>query len=394
MSTFSSETAAAWLCPAVAAVLGGTILCQVESRPGQRGTKVVCLAGLWGGACLLSLSVFWGALLFSVGCLLAYHHLSGQALLPVDQKAVLITGVDTGLGHALCKYLDKLGFTVFAGVLDERGAGAEDLRRTCSSRLCVLQLDITIPEQIKDAHSKVVAKVQKRGLWAVVNNAGIMGLPADGELIPMAEYRRCMAVNYFGAVEVTKAFLPLLRKSKGRLVNISSMAGGVPMERLAAYASSKAALTMFSAVIRQELSMWGVKVSVIQPGGFKTNILGTSDTWDRLEKNILEHATPDVQEDYGQEYILKLRNHVRNLEQSSSPDMSPLLLDVQHAVLAKRPLAFYTPGRGSFLLLSLASLSPTGLLDYCLKNLTMPTKTVPKALSTARWRSGGLQARS
>lgn len=59
----------------------------------------------------------------------------------------------------------------------------------------------------------------------MVNNAGILGFPIDGELIPMTQYKRCMAVNFFGAVEVTKAFLPLLRKSKGRLVNISSMAG-------------------------------------------------------------------------------------------------------------------------------------------------------------------------
>ncbi|XP_004600907.2 17-beta-hydroxysteroid dehydrogenase type 2 [Sorex araneus] len=381
MSTFSFEAAAAWLCPAVAAVLGGTILCQVKSRPGQRGTKVVCLAGLWGGACLLRVSVFWGVLLFSLACLLSYHHLSGQALLPVDQRAVLVTGGDTGLGHALCKYLDELGFTVFAGVLAERGPGAEGLRRTCSSRLCVLQLDVTAPEQIKDAHSKVAAKLQKRGLWAVINNAGIMGFPADAELIPMAEYRRCMAVNFFGAVEVTKAFLPLLRKSKGRLVNISSMAGGVPMERLSAYGSSKAALTMFSAVMRQELSMWGVKVSIVQPGGFKTNITGTSDTWDRLEKTLLEQAPPAVREAYGQEYILKLRDYLHEFHRRSSPDMSPLLLDVQHAVLARRPLAFYTPGRGSFLFLCLASMGPTGLLDYCLRSL-MSGKTVPRGLRT------------
>lgn len=59
----------------------------------------------------------------------------------------------------------------------------------------------------------------------MINNAGILGLPADGELIPMSLYKQCMAVNFFGAVEVTKAFLPLLRKSKGRLVNISSMGG-------------------------------------------------------------------------------------------------------------------------------------------------------------------------
>lgn len=63
------------------------------------------------------------------------------------------------------------------------------------------------------------------GLWGVVNNAGILGFPADGELLPMSTYRHCMEVNFFGAVEVSKTFLPLLRKSQGRLVNMSSMAG-------------------------------------------------------------------------------------------------------------------------------------------------------------------------
>lgn len=390
MSTFFSETAAVGLCLAVTAVVGGTILCKVQSRPGQQGRKVVCLAGLWGGACLLSLSLFWGFILCSLSCLLTYNYFSSQALLPVEQKAVLVTGGDTGIGHALCKYLDQLGFEVFAGVLDERGSGAEELRRTCSSRLCVLQLDITIPEQIRNAYSKVVAKVQNRGLWALVNNAGIIGFPADGELIPMTEYKRCMAVNFFGAVEVTKAFLPLLRKSKGRLVNISSMAGGVPMERLAAYASSKAALTMFSAVMRQELSMWGVKVSIIQPGGFKTNISGTSDMWDKLERNILEHVSPEVQEDYGPEYIGKLRNYFHFIQLQSSPDISPVLLDVQHAVLAQTPAAFYSPGRGSFLFLCFASVSPTGLFDYCIKKLSRSIKLTPKALLAPSWKNSAM----
>uniref|UniRef100_A0A8D0JWI5 Estradiol 17-beta-dehydrogenase 2 n=1 Tax=Sus scrofa TaxID=9823 RepID=A0A8D0JWI5_PIG len=269
MGTFFSETG--WLCLTVTAVLGAVILCKLKKNHRQEGRKMVCLAGLWGGACLLSLSLFWGLILFSLSCFLMYAYFSGQEFLPVDQKAVLITGGDSGIGHALSKYLDKLGFTVFAGVLDEKGSGAEELRRTCSKHLSVLQLDITNSQQIRDAHSKVMEKVQNRGLWAVVNNAGILGFPIDGELIPMTQYKRCMAVNFFGAVEVTKAFLPLLRKSKGRLVNISSMAGGVPMEKMAAYSSTKAALTMFSAVMRKELSKWGVKVSVIQPGSFQTN---------------------------------------------------------------------------------------------------------------------------
>ncbi|XDA82900.1 hypothetical protein R6Z07M_012751 [Ovis aries] len=309
MGTFFSEPG--WLCLTVTAVLGGTILCKLKTSPGQVGRKVVCLAGLWGGACLISLSLFWGLVLFSLSYFIMYTYFSGQELLPVDQKAVLITGCDSGFGHGLAKYLDELGFTVFAGVLDEQGSGAEELRRTCSKHLSVLQLNITNTQEIQEAYSKVKEKVQNKGLWAVINNAGVLGLPTDGELIPMTEYKRCMAVNFFGAVEVTKAFLPLLRKSKGRLVNISSMAGGVPMQKMAAYGSSKAALIMFSSILRQELSKWGVKVSVIQPGGFKTNISGTSQMWETLERTVLDNLSPEVQEDYGQDYILSERSLLR-----------------------------------------------------------------------------------
>ncbi|XP_016053404.1 PREDICTED: estradiol 17-beta-dehydrogenase 2 [Miniopterus natalensis] len=366
MSPFSSE--AAWLCLAVTAALGGLVLCKLNKSPGPVGKKVACLGGLWGGACLLSLPLFWALILFSLSCVLLYIHLSGQELLPVDQKAVLITGGDTGIGHALSKYLDQLGFTVFAGVLNENGSGAEELRRTCSKRFSVLQLDVTNSQQIKEAYSKVVQKVQNRGLWAVVNNAGILGLPTDGELIPMAHYKRCMDVNFFGAVEVTKAFLPLLRKSKGRLVNISSIGGVVPLLKMAAYGSSKAALAMFSAVMRQELSKWEVKVSTIHPGGFKTNIVGTSELQDKLEKDILDHLTPDVQEDYGQEYILAQKKFF-NLINYQSSDLSPVLQDIRHAISAKSPFTFYTPGPGAYLWFCLVSFSPTGIFDYFNKKI-------------------------
>ncbi|KAM8773818.1 17-beta-hydroxysteroid dehydrogenase type 2 [Rhynchonycteris naso] len=385
MSPFFSETA--WLCLAVTAALGGLVLCKLKQSPGQVGRKVVCLAGLWGGVCLLSLSLFWGLLLFSLSCFLLYIYLSGQELLPVDQKAVLITGGDSGIGHALSKYLDELGFTVFAGVLNENGSGAEELRRTCSNRFSVLQLDVTNSQQIKDAYSKVVQKVQNRGLWAVVNNAGILGLPTDGELIPMTHYKECMAVNFFGAVEVTKTFLPLLRKSKGRLVNISSMAGGVPLLKLAAYGSSKAALTMFSAIMRQELSKWEVKVSVIQPGGFKTNITGTAEMWNKLEKDILDHLTPDVKEEYGQDYILSQRNFFNSLTMYSSSDLSPVILDIQHAISAKKPYSIYTPGSGAYLWFCFVSFSPTGIFDYFNKKLHSSHNGMPRTLSMPNWKN-------
>ncbi|XP_011354940.1 estradiol 17-beta-dehydrogenase 2 [Pteropus vampyrus] len=385
MNTFFSEMV--YLCLAVTAVLGGLVLCKLKKSPGQVGRKVICLVGFLGGLCLLSLSLFWSSILFSLSCFLMYIYLSCQELLPVDQKAVLITGSDSGFGHALSKYLDKLGFTVFAGVQNEKGSGAEELRRTCSKRLSVLQLDVTNPQQIKDAYSKVVEKVQNRGLWAVVNNAGILGLPIDGELIPMTDYKNCMAVNFFGAVEVTKSFLPLLRKSKGRLVNISSMAGSVPMVKLAAYGSSKAALSMFSAVMRQELAEWGIKVSVIQPGSFKTNIMGTNEMWDKLEKDILDHLTPDVLEDYGQDYILMQRNYFNLINKYGHTDLTPVLLNIQHAISAKRPFTFYTPGSGAYLWIYFVSFSPTIIFDYFNKKFNFFVSSMPRALRMPNWKN-------
>lgn len=89
MSPFSSESA--WLCLAATAVLGGMLLCKSGS-PGQLWSQVVCLAGLWGGACLLNLSLLSSLFLLSVSCFLLYMSSSDQDLLPVDQKAVLVTG--------------------------------------------------------------------------------------------------------------------------------------------------------------------------------------------------------------------------------------------------------------------------------------------------------------
>ncbi|XP_028609384.1 estradiol 17-beta-dehydrogenase 2 [Grammomys surdaster] len=379
MSLFSSESA--WLCLAAAAVLGGMLLCKSWS-PGQLRSHVVCLAGLWGGACLLSLSLLCSLFLLSVFCFLLYMSSSDQDLLPVDQKAVLVTGADSGFGHALAKHLDKLGFTVFAGVLDKEGPGAEELRKTCSERLSVLQMDITKPEQIQDAHSKVSEKIQDKGLWAVVNNAGILHYPIDGELIPMSFYRKCMAVNFFGTVEVTKVFLPLLRKSKGRLVNISSMGAQVPFQMMAAYSSTKAAVTMFSTISRLELAKWGVKVATIHPGGFRTNIIGSWDDWDKMEKEILNHFSKETQESYGQDYVRTQKSFLQIMRERSSPDITPVLWDIQHAISARNPSSCYSPGRMTYLWMCFAAYSPTSLLDYIMKKC-FHSKIIPKALRTA-----------
>ncbi|XP_069873039.1 estradiol 17-beta-dehydrogenase 2-like isoform X2 [Dipodomys merriami] len=316
MSMLSSE--AVCLCLSGTAVLGCLVLCRCKySRPLQ--SWMLCLAGIWGGACLLSLPFFWSLILFSLSCFLLHTCTADEELLPADGKAVLVTGSDTGFGHGLAKHLDKLGFTVFAGVLDKKSAGAKELQKSCSSRLSVLQMDITKPEQIKDAYSKVVEKMQDKG--------------------------------------------------------------SVPLMKMAAYNSTKAALTMFSSILRQELSKWGVKVIIIQPGGFRTNITGTSDVWDKMEKNILENLPQEVQEDYGQDYILRQRNFLKFMHMKTSPDLTPVLEAVQHAISAQNPSPFYAPGKLTYLWVCFASVSPTILLDYIIQKLFGRGQDMPRALS-------------
>ncbi|XP_029463981.1 estradiol 17-beta-dehydrogenase 2 [Rhinatrema bivittatum] len=327
-------------------LLGGSVIYKLWTRQvkmGKRcafGTLLLCLLEMF---CLLVLPDCLGLTLFSLMSVLFYVCMPSAEMLPVDSKAVLITGCDSGIGYALAKYLDTLGFSVFAGVLKKDGQGAEELKMRCSHRLSLLQLDITNSAQIKEAYIEMKSVLHDKGLWGIVNNAGVLGYVVDGELLPMKVYRQCMEVNFFGAVEVSKTFFPLLRQAQGRLVNISSMAGHIPMPGMAGYGASKAALAMFSGVMRQELSKWGVNVAAVYPGGFKTGILGSQTQWAEQHKNILESIMPETKDDYGEDYIFKLKNCYPEMMRASSTDLSPVLHDVRHALLAKRPNCLYTP---------------------------------------------------
>uniref|UniRef100_A0A8C7E862 Hydroxysteroid 17-beta dehydrogenase 2 n=1 Tax=Nothoprocta perdicaria TaxID=30464 RepID=A0A8C7E862_NOTPE len=227
------------------------------------------------------------------------------------------------------------------------------------------------------------------GLWGVVNNAGILGFPADGELLPMSTYRHCMDVNFFGAVEVSKTFLPLLRKSQGRLVNMSSMAGGIPLPKYAAYGASKAALSMFSGVMRQELSKWGVKVAAVHPSGFRTGIQGTSELWDKQEKDLLENLPAAVRSDYGDDYLQELKSYLVRLPAHCDADLSPVLKDVLHALLARRPHGLYTPGKGAYLPLCIFCYFPVWFYDFFISKL-FSAEPVPRVLRTAEAGNGNL----
>lgn len=107
--------------------------------------------------------------------------------------------------------------------------------------------------------------------------------------------------------------------------------------------------------------------------------------WEKLERTVLDNLSPEVQEDYGQDYILSERSFLRLMKTSSDPDISPVLLDVRHAISAQSPFAFYAPGKLSYPWLCFASFSPTGIFDYLSRKIHTYSKKMPRVLSTSNW---------
>jgi NAD(P)-dependent dehydrogenase (short-subunit alcohol dehydrogenase family) len=190
----------------------------------------------------------------------------------VATGTVVITGASTGIGRACALHLDSLGFDVFAGV--RKPEDGERLAAEGSERLRPLQLDVTDAAQVEAAAREVGEAVGDRGLAGLVNNAGI-AVSAPLEFIPIDELRHQLEVNVIGQVAVTQALLGLLRRGKGRVVNIGSIGGRVALPFVGPYAASKIALEALTDSLRRELRRTGVEVSIVRPGGIATPI------WDR-----------------------------------------------------------------------------------------------------------------
>ncbi|XP_069583295.1 D-beta-hydroxybutyrate dehydrogenase, mitochondrial-like isoform X2 [Ranitomeya imitator] len=149
-----------------------------------------------------------------------------RGTVPIQGKAVLITGCDSGFGLALAKHLHNLGFTVFAGCLlkDKNGEGAKELQSLCCHHMKVLQLNVCSQEEVTQAVEFVAKNLEdpSKGLWGLVNNAGISTF-GDIEFTSLDTYKEVAEVNLWGTIRVTKAFLPLVRESKGIFLSFGKM---------------------------------------------------------------------------------------------------------------------------------------------------------------------------
>jgi NAD(P)-dependent dehydrogenase (short-subunit alcohol dehydrogenase family) len=247
------------------------------------------------------------------------------------KEAILVTGASTGIGYATSALLAREGFTVFAGVRN----ASDSERLSAIAGVAPLQLDVTDAEQIRDAAH--IVHENGSTLRGVVNNAGI-AVPGPLEFLPIDELRRQFEVNFFGALAVTQAFLPMLRASKGRIVFMSSVSGQIATAFVGAYSSSKFALEAASDALRMELRGSGVGVSVVQPGNVDTPIWNKG----RGQKDSLLARAPQVRN-----YYEKHLNALANLSESqkrSGIDPDVVARAVLHAIAAKKPRARYAVG--------------------------------------------------
>lgn len=191
------------------------------------------------------------------------------------QRAVLVTGASSGIGHKITERLAEKGFFVYAGARSQKDLDALNTIRNVQA----VRLDVTVASDIANA----VATVSKagRGLYGVVNNAGVVGVAPLVE-IEDKELDAVLGVNLLGPIRITRAFAPLLFESRGRVVNISSLNGIVASPMIGAYSISKHGIEAYSDGLSAELARFGIRVSMIEPGNYGTeiglNMLARMDT--------------------------------------------------------------------------------------------------------------------
>ncbi|XP_048728277.2 retinol dehydrogenase 7-like [Ostrea edulis] len=315
----------------------------------------------------------------------------GKKRIYVEGQGVFITGCDTGFGHEVVKLLDKVGFTVFAGCLNPEGEGATALKTNCSENVHIVKLDVTQSQDIRQARA-YVDKIHEEtgcGLWGVVNNAGI-DLYGDVELLTMSMYRRVADVNLFGMMEVTKTFLPLLRKSKGRLVNVTSVKGRIYFPCTSAYGITKHGIETFSDSLRVEMARFGVKVSLVEPGDFSTcTAIVKGENYKRLLKDrddMWEAADPEVKETYGKNYLFAQYERLAHIT-SSYYSCDPVSDAIEDALVNENPAARYLVAGGSgayddCMLARIINFVPTCVMDYI--SLRWATKGYPSIKALER----------
>ncbi|KAL0275592.1 UNVERIFIED_CONTAM: hypothetical protein PYX00_003401 [Menopon gallinae] len=287
-----------------------------------------------------SFTLFLLFLIFSVAGVVFYHTLKVSAA----GKCVLVTSCDSKIGIALVKQLDELGFTVFAGFA-KKNEESNNLKELCSGRVHIIELDVTSDRSVKAVVEYIKSNLPEgsTGLWALVNSAHCAAF-GEVEWVPLAVYKEAAEVNLLSVIRVTQAFLPLIRKTRGRVINIVSILGRVPSAIRSPYCSMKFGVEAFSDCLRLEMRRWGVDVVVVEPGDYTTgNVWFDDHKLMQDARNMWRQMTDEAKQDYGKDYF---EFQVRSLERYTKgpeTDLIPVIRSLTDAVSRSFPLSRYTP---------------------------------------------------
>jgi short-subunit dehydrogenase len=185
------------------------------------------------------------------------------------QKHILITGASSGIGLELTKKLAEKGFFIIAGA--RTSSGLDILSKLNSQNVLPILIDVTKQEEVKQQFKQLDPILSKHGLLGLINNAGI-AIPGPVEYISSVQFNQQLQVNVVGALTMTQAGLPYLRKSQGKIINIGSVSGRLTGALLGGYSASKFALRALSQAMLLELQSCNIAVTYIEAGNINTPI--------------------------------------------------------------------------------------------------------------------------
>jgi NAD(P)-dependent dehydrogenase (short-subunit alcohol dehydrogenase family) len=255
-------------------------------------------------------------------------------------KVALVTGASSGIGQATAQLLAKAGYKVYG--TSRRGGDAS------TRSFEMLPLDVTNDESVDAAVQKLMQLEGRIDL--LVNNAGFGVAPAGAEESSIEQARSIFDTNFFGIVRMTRAVVPQMRRQgAGRIINIGSVLGFLPMPYGALYAATKHAIEGYSESLDHELRTRGIRVSVIEPAYTKTP----------FDANFLE---PDAKLDEYREVRAAVNQRVK--EVMATAELPGVVADVVlKAASAARPKLRYTAGGLASRLRLLRRFAPAGLVD-------------------------------
>ena len=213
-----------------------------------------------------------------------------------SHRSAVVTGAGGGLGRDIALQLAAKGYVVFGTALGP--AEVQDLKEASGGRVSLAVCDITKPETVMAWAAGVSEALGDVGLDLLINNAGIL-TPGPIEVLPLDAIRREFDVNVFGALSVINAYLPALRKARGRVIQVSTWTASVPLPFNGPSGASKAAMEVFAAVYRAELKTFGVDFVVAAAGNMRTG--GPAKTAAALA-HVADEMTPPQRELYGKAF--------------------------------------------------------------------------------------------